>query len=164
MKSDSANLSKWIAIVILTVLCVFLSVQVAIAVRDRSESKAAYDYGIACSFLDTYFKGSGRSDSERETELSVYFADGEISEIISDLDLVCFTYSNSWRTYTAELVSPGFAIVRLQDQDGNDINPPIGFWFKIDSSSGTFEEWRVGRLQPFSRYDEEYSEVWDASN
>lgn len=73
------------------------------------------------------------------------------------------SYDFGVNSYSIELVSKNFVIIRLYSSDGELLPPPVGFWFKLSRNRKSIDDWRIGRLQPFSTYDAEYSEVWDAT-
>lgn len=76
-------------------------------------------------------------------------------------DQVFKIYSYGRKSYKAVQASPGFVIVRLFDENEELMTPPIGFWYRLSADDSKISEWRIGRLQPFSRYDTEYSELWE---
>lgn len=64
-------------------------------------------------------------------------------------------------SYEVEPVTENFIVIRAYDDTGNLVPPPMGLWYKL-SKDGRISEWHVGRLQPFSRYDADWSEVFDS--
>lgn len=73
---------------------------------------------------------------------------------------------NTWELYfhgadgdavSYELVSlgKGFLKVVRYDVNGDMINPPIGVWYTLRGEY--IDTWRIGLLEPFSRYSEESS-------
>lgn len=78
------------------------------------------------------------------------------SKVEIAFDSVFKSYGN-FASYEIQPVSNDFIIVRLYGLDGKLDPPLVGFWFKTDSSD-RISNWSISRLQPFSRYDEEYAE------
>lgn len=78
------------------------------------------------------------------------------SEVEIAFDTVFKSYGN-FASYETQNVSDDFIIVRLYGLDGKLDPPLVGFWFKTDSDH-MISDWAISRLQPFSRYDEEYAE------
>lgn len=64
--------------------------------------------------------------------------------------------------YTVTPVSDSFCIIRMYyATSGELIAPPVGFWYKLTADGTKIEDYAIARLQPFSRYDSEFSEDWN---
>lgn len=70
-------------------------------------------------------------------------------------------WSPGYTTFEVEPISDSFCIVRLYTDDGTFVAPPIGFWYTLTSDGLKISDWEICRLQPFSRYDDEFSVLWE---
>lgn len=61
--------------------------------------------------------------------------------------------------YDIEVVNQHFSKVTPILGDGSFDYPSVGFWYTV--TDGKIDTWRIGRLEPFSVYDAEYSEEYD---
>ncbi len=53
-----------------------------------------------------------------------------------------------------------FVEVTLMDEEGRPLYPRVGLAYKLTPNGVFITDYTLGRLQPFSRYDEEYSDLW----
>lgn len=105
-------------------------------------------------FFDTFLELDGRSpagepgSSEPEDQFFTIFK---------------FMLDGKLRSYSLEPIADDFVIIKVYDADGKVVNPPVGFWYTVVSTpkGDRIGDWYLARLQPFSRYDEEYSEGWN---
>lgn len=103
------------------------------------------------------------STSEFHDVFPSYFnenSEEEIVEIQNQFEEV-FAYflpKVDWFTITASY--PGFLEIVLLDKEGTPLYPRIAFSYKLNKQSNLIEDFSIARLQPFSRYDEEYNEAW----
>lgn len=72
---------------------------------------------------------------------------------------VVYKYTVGYKGYEVEAVTDEYVEISLINFDGSYDYPKVGLWYTI--KGGKIDTWRLARLLPFSRYDEEYSEDWD---
>lgn len=105
-------------------------------------------------FSEYFVDGGNYNDRELEGE--------DISQITTAVQLmfeeVFYSFMPDIGGYTVNPLDRNCVIVRLYDKEGTELTPPIGFWFRV--SEGKISSWKIGRLQPHSQYDEEYSSLW----
>lgn len=143
---------QWVALVLLFALSLFLASILRVSLyEDSSESS----YSAVSEFLTQYLSVS-ESDS---LALENYFLLPDSTLLQQFEDVIGPPYYGYTR-FELEPVSDGFVKIRFYIED-TLLAPVIGFWYEISSSQGKISEWRIARLQPFSVYDAEYSEVWD---
>lgn len=110
-------------------------------------------------FLDPNY-----SSTEEHSVFASYFAewDAEDPDALETTFVdVMKLWSPGYRSFELEAVSDNFCIVRLYTEDGEFVAPPIGFWYTITADGLKIDNWEICRLQPFSRYDEEFSVLWE---
>lgn len=90
----------------------------------------------------------------QELEFSSFSA-GE-SDVEKAFDSVFRSYGN-FSSYSIDTVTERFVIVRLYDLNGELTPPPVGFWFSLNDRN-KIVDWKITRLQPFSKYDDEFLE------
>lgn len=152
-KSSNDNFTFKLASIIIVVVCI---VVLAAIIRLLWLHNAPAQQPVAVSeFIAEYFDPNYVS-TEEDNVFEKYFEESE--EVEYAFDEVCKMWSPGYTAYTVETVGDGFTIIRLFDVDGVQINPPIGFWYRCDNK---ITWWRIGRLQPFSRYDSEFSTLWE---
>lgn len=117
---------------------------------------------VVDKFLNTYLS-PGYLTTETDNVFCEYFdtSYSDYSEIENEFNLVFKSYSFDRVSYTLQLEARNFVIIRYYDGDSNLLTPPIGFWFKLSHDKSKIVNWKIGRLQPFSKFDSEYSEVWE---
>lgn len=142
-----------VAICILVALCLLST---ALIVIDRLNTDVDPETPtVAEEFIATYFQPNYATTDELDIFYEC-FADSEgVEEKFTE---VCRMWSPGAVSFEVTTVSPNFSIIKMYDQDGGQITPPIGFWYEC---SDKITSWWIGRLQPFSRYDPEYSQLWE---
>ena len=115
-------------------------------------------------FFQEYLS-SDRDRSSDEGLIEKYFDTTSTPEAWGNYEeytLARMFYERADEFYSFEIedIAPGFVKISLVQESGEWITPPIGFWYKINNVTSKIGEWGIGHLQPFSRYDTEYSEVF----
>lgn len=142
-----------LAVCILALLCIFVAVLICVKLFERSQTVDTPE--IVSDFISVYFS----PDYETTDDLDIFsqcFEDP--SGVENKFTEVCKMWSPGAESFEVRAVSNTFSIIRMYDRDGNQLTPPIGFWY---TCSDKIDSWWVGRLQPFSRYDPEYSPLWE---
>lgn len=85
---------------------------------------------------------------------------GEYSSVESLYSILFGYTTREPKSYSIEFIDRGTAIVKMFDESGEPINPPVYFGFTVDMTGEQFSYWAAGRMQPFSSYSEEYSKEW----
>lgn len=63
-------------------------------------------------------------------------------------------------SYEVNKALEGYIELTLKDKDGNSIYPRVSMRYEMTPDNRYITTYTIGRLSPFSRYDEEYSELW----
>lgn len=151
-KQDRVTVVQWVALVLLFMLSLLLATILRVSLyEDNSES----DYTVVFKFLTQYLSVSDSGILVLED----YFLLPDSVLLQQFGDVIGPPYYGYTR-FELESVSDNF--VKIRFYIGDTLMPPaVGFWYETSPSQGKISEWRVARLQPFSVYDAEYSEVWD---
>ena len=165
------NVRLWLCVILLSVANLAISFSFAYRMyNDRASTPSSAELPKSVENLLADWLSSDSSGQFPNIDFSVYIegADPEMGSPEDGMSLEAnvfidtfYSLSDSFIGYDTELVAPGFCIVRLLDAECNLIPPPVGVWYEVDRSTGKLSSWRVARLQPFSVYDEEYSELWE---
>lgn len=62
--------------------------------------------------------------------------------------------------YEITIVTDRFVEIVLLDAKGRPLYPRVGLVYELTDDGLFIKNYTLGRLQPFSRYDEEYSSLW----
>lgn len=98
---------------------------------------------------------------EGDQDIAPFFVDTITEETVEDFDYVFMSYMAEYGDHSIESVSDDFCVVSITDPEGNPVNPPVGFWYTLAEDDTKVAEWYIGRLQPLSKYDSEFSQVWE---
>ena len=171
MSNERATIRQLVSICVSAVLLVVLTVLLVVNITRLKEERSDEVPTVVSSFLEQYLAPEFDAMSSEDSKL-FYEIFEELGGTYGEADpgythvescfLRVFKFLDfGTDSYEVEVLTPGFAVVRLYSVDGDYLPPPIGVWFEISPDGEKIVEWCVGRLLPFSRYDSEYSEDWD---
>lgn len=143
---------QWVVLLLLFGLSLLLAIILRVSLYTGNTESA---HLVASEFLTHYLSEA----SSENVELEDYFLFPESALLQQFEDVISVPYYGYAR-FELEPVSSGFIKIRFYIDD-TLITPVVGFWYEVSSSQDKISEWRIARLQPFSVYDAEYSEVWD---
>lgn len=113
-----------------------------------------YNPSTALHIYPKYFVSLKDADIPEDAALMDYYP------LEQDLfEQVFYAYVDGYKGYEIEAVTDEYAEISLVNLDGSYDYPKVGLWYTI--RSGRIDRWRLARLQPFSVYNEEYSEDWN---
>lgn len=89
------------------------------------------------------------------------FETGTISQdgLLKFQEIVTGYYSGTIGRCEMKVGKGGYREITIYDEKRNPLYPKIGVWCEV--SGDKIINWKFSRLQPFSRYDEEYNELWN---
>ena len=163
---------SWFPVTGLAILTVVLFVLFMLTVH---WSKAKVEYQEPPSAVILLFNnlvgkygqfGEQRSDLKLSLDYSSYDTQAEADEVLEE-DLQNFlrvlnpkTGEKAAASYSISKSLDGYIEIVLQDKDGNALYPKVGMRYQMTDDDRYITKYTIGRLEPFSRYDEEYSELW----
>lgn len=103
-------------------------------------------------FYDTFYSLRDEELPEDASLMDYYSTEQDLFE------QVFYHFSPGFTGYELEQVATGFVKVTPIKLDGTLDYPSVGLWYTVKGKR--IDTWRIARLQPFSRYDEEYSDDW----
>ena len=63
-------------------------------------------------------------------------------------------------SYEITLSIRNYVELQFKDSNGGNLYPKVGFAYILTKDKAMIEDYTLARLEPFSRYNEEYNDAW----
>ena len=154
------TIRQLVCIAILFALITLISVAIYLQQKTETISVAKPVESFLTEFLDPNYE-----TTSEHSVFAFYFSEWTVEnseELENSFADVMTLWSAGYTSFELEAISNNFCIIRLYSESGDLIPPPIGFWYVLTFDGSKIKTWEVCRLQPFSRYDSEFSTFWEA--
>lgn len=119
---------------------------------------------VVIDFLDTMIdENAGLAVACEEylatTDKAMILPDTPNSDMLQ-FQAVFYSYVDNISDYQIKYRSDSYIELVLLDENQQEIFPRVGFFYKLSANKKKIADYSICRLQPFSRYDKEFSELW----